>query len=350
MHAIHERVVRINTEQSAKYVADEAARLRYWAKHPTFFACIKCMDGRVNFPSMTQTPIGSVKAFRAIGGKFNIWWPSFLGRVRHWMNGAMSNGSRAFIFVTYHESASDPHLGCAGWAYDAAKARAHAETLRNDLTFVFGDEVTAIVAGIETDRDLLTLHGTAGDVSGDIMIGKTEPEVRAELLKAFPGMSPTILNDLVPFLMGNARRVDELTRHPRELEEKKHNERIIAVGQGFDWLAHDNLALIINDADPNLAESIRVAASLIEKNLSDAPPGDDATICASIPYRQPGIDYRQAVARSNGLRAFAEGIIRETHPALVSSGRIHSMSAVSWEPNKKIEVLETRDGGKFSPS
>lgn len=341
MNAIHERVVRINTEQSATYVADEPARLRYWAKHPTFFACIKCMDGRVNFPSMTQTPIGSVKAFRAIGGKFNIWWPSFLGRIRHWMDSAMSNGSRAFIFVSYHYSASDPHLGCAGWTYDTANARAHAETLRDDLSFVFGDEVTAVVAGIETDRDILTLHGTSGDVSGENMIGKSEQEIRAELVKTFPGVSPTIQNDLVPFLMGNARRVDELTRHPRELKEKKHNERIIAVGQGFDWLAHDNLALIINDADPNLAESIRVAASLIEKNLAEAPPGDDATICTCIPYRQPGIDYRQAVARSNGLRMFAEGIVRESYPALAASGRFHSMSTVAWEPNKKIEVLET---------
>ncbi|MBP9864432.1 hypothetical protein KBC54_03220, partial [Patescibacteria group bacterium] len=102
MSPIQDRIISINAEASTQYVADESARQRYWAKHTTFFACIKCMDGRVLFPSMTKTPIGIVKPFRAIGGKFSIWWPSFLGRVRHWIEKAVSLGSRSFVFVTYH--------------------------------------------------------------------------------------------------------------------------------------------------------------------------------------------------------------------------------------------------------
>lgn len=339
MTSIHERIVKINAEQSDRYVADEAARLRYWAKHPTFFACVKCMDGRVLFPTMTKTPVGIVKPFRAIGGKFSVWWPSFLGRVRHWVEKAISRGSRSFIFVTYHFSASDPHLGCAGWKYDTASARAHAERLRDDLEFVFGEQLTAVVAGIETDRDILTLHGPNGDVSGEALIGKTEEAIRQALTAAFPNMDPQTAADLVPFLMGNAVRVDELTKDPRDLTEKGHNERIIAVGQGFDWLANENLALIINDADPNLAESIRVGASLIQKNLASAPVEDDATIFTCIPYREAGLDYRQAVARAKGLGAFAAEIVKESHPDLFGSGRLHSLSAVMWEPNKRIEIV-----------
>ncbi|MSR84861.1 hypothetical protein EXS71_00225 [Candidatus Uhrbacteria bacterium] len=339
MPTLHQRILEINAEKSMQYTTDESARNRYWASHPTFFACIKCMDGRVNFPVMTKTPVGIVKPFRAIGGKFEAWWPSFLGRVRHWVEKAESMGCRSFIFVTYHYSASDAHLGCAGWKYDTKAARAHAEKLQQELSYIFGEQMTAIVAGVETDHDLLTLHGPHADLSGEMLAGKSEAEVYQTIASIFPDMNQQTNHDLAPFLLGNAGRVEELTRQPRDLKQKGHNERIIAVGQGFDWLVEENLALIINDADPNLADSIRVAGSLIEKNLKDAPPGDDATIFTSIPYRNPGLDYRQAVVRSQGLRLFAERVLQESFPDLMKSGRLHSLAAVMWEANKKIEII-----------
>ncbi|MBI4139138.1 hypothetical protein HY479_03240 [Candidatus Uhrbacteria bacterium] len=340
MKPIHERIIAINAEQSALYVADEAPRLRYWAKHPTFFGCIKCMDGRVLFHSMTNTPIGIVKPFRAIGGKFHVWWPSFLGRVRHWVDKAVSIGSRNFLFVTYHYSAGDAHLGCAGWTYDTSAARAHAERLCADLGSVFSEQLTAVVAGVETDQDNLILHGPNGDVSGASLIGASPEDVAAAIRRAFPRMDPLTITDLVPFMLGNAERVKELKASPRGRRELGHNERIIAIGQGFDWLAEANLALIINDADPNLAESIRVAASLIEKNIVSAPPGDDAAIFTCIPYRDPGVDERQAAARARGLKAFTESVVCTSCPGLFESGRLHSMAAVMWEPNKKIDVID----------
>lgn len=339
MLSIQERILDLNRVQSDFYIANESARHRYWAKHPTFFACIKCMDGRVNFPIMTNTPVGIVKPFRAIGGKFEAWWPSFLGRVRHWVERAVHMGSRNFMFVTYHYSASDAHLGCAGWKYDTASAKAHAEKLRDSLAYVFGEQLTAVVAGVETDRDILTLHGPAGDISGDGLVGKTPAEIEEALAKCFPELDQQTMADLIPFLVGNAKQVQELTVHPRQHEDKQHRERIIAIGQGFDWIAQGNLALIINDADPNLAESVRVAGSLIEKNLKDAPLGDDAAIFTCIPYHEPGLDHRQAVARARGLALFAENILTEAYPALLASGRVHTLASIMWEPNKKIEVV-----------
>ncbi len=340
LSSIKQRILEINELQSTAYVADESARLRYWAVHKTFFACIKCMDGRVNFPLMTKTPIGIVKPFRAIGGKFDVWWPSFLGRVRHWTEVAINHGSRTFLFVTYHYSASDTHLGCAGWKYDKVAARQHAEKLRQDLSFIFSEELTAVVAGVETDRDILTLHGEKDDVSGEMLIGKTKQEISAILLACFPNVPAQVREDLIPFLLGNAQRVDELTREPRNHQQKQHNERIVAVGQGFDWLTQENLALIINDSDPNLAESIRVAGSLIVKNLKDAPPDDDAAICTNVSYKKPGLDERQAIARAKGLREFTKQVIQESYPELVVSGRLHAFASVMWEPSKKIRIIE----------
>lgn len=341
MFSIHEHILAINAEQSARYIADEGARQRYWAKHTTFIACIKCMDGRVNFPVMTKTPVGIIKPFRAIGGKFDIWWPTFLGRVRHWTERGMANGSRNFIFVTYHYSASDTHLGCAGWKYDTAAARQHAEYLSHELGQVFGEQMTAIPCGIETDRDILTIHGVNGDISGVSAAGKSDADIKDMLRGLFPQMPDEIVKDIIPFLKGNAERVAELDRQPRGKNELTHNERVIGVGQGFDWLVQENLALVINDADPNLAESIRVAASLIEKNLKEAPAGDDATIFTNIQFRNPGTDERQATARSKGLNQFAQNVIRESFSDLYASGRVHTLTCVMWEPNKQIKIIKS---------
>jgi hypothetical protein len=117
------RLIGINDVESTAYLAAEAARRRYWAQHRTFLACVKCMDGRVLLPTMTETPVGIVKPFRAAGGRFEAFWPSFLGRVRAWVDDAMRHGSRASILLSYHHSASQPKLGCAGWGYDTAAAR-----------------------------------------------------------------------------------------------------------------------------------------------------------------------------------------------------------------------------------
>ena len=339
MEPIHQRIIAINKEESERYVASEAERLRYWAKHPTFFACIKCMDGRVSIPLMTKTPIGIVKPFRAIGGKFDIWWPTFLGRISHWTDRAISQGSRTFVFVSYHYSASDIHLGCAGWKYDTKAARNHAEYLKKELEFVFGEEITAMTTGVETDHDLLTLHGPNGDLSGEMLIGKSDQDIQDMIARHFPMMSQEMIRDLVPFLRGNAERISELRKYPRKPEQLEHNERIIAIGQGFDWLVEENLALIINDADPNLAESIRVAGSLIEKNLRNAPAGDDATIFTNIQYRKSGMDKRQAIARARGLRLFAEKVLHDAYPELMRSGRCHSLSSIMWEPSKEIHII-----------
>jgi hypothetical protein len=340
MYPIHQRILEINAQQSARFVADESARKRYLAQHPTMFSCIKCMDGRVHFPIMTKTPVGIIQPFRAIGGKFEIWWPSFLGRMRSWVEDAERSGRRNAVFVTYHYSFSDPHLGCAGWKYDTDAARIHAEQLAKQLGYVFGEQMDALVAGVETDRDLLTLHGLKGDLSGDILIGKTDEEIRNAIQETHPELLPQTREDLLPFLKGNAEQVAERDAKPRTPVEKAHNERIIAVGQGFDWLAEANLALIINDADPNLAESIRVAGSLILKNLQNAAPGDDATLLTNVPYTDPGMDQRQAIARSRGLKVFAERVLKDAYPELVASGRLHAMATIKWAPSKKIEVLE----------
>ncbi|MBX7195607.1 MAG: carboxysome shell carbonic anhydrase [Sandaracinaceae bacterium] len=340
MPAIHRYLLGLNERASEAFVAAESARARHRARHPTPLAAVKCMDGRVLFPQLTGTPVGLVQPFRAIGGRPEVFWPSFMGRLRHWVESARAGGHRCVLFLTYHYSASDPHLGCAGFDYDTGSARAHAYELARDLGWVFGEQLEPIVCGIETDLDRLILHGTSGEVDGGALVGATEAEIEASLLGAFPSMDPQIRGDLVPLVAGNAARVRALSAHPKPATERSHHERVIAVGQGFDWLHEANLALIINDADPDLAHAIRVASRILAKNMESAPAGDDAALVSCIPYHEPGIDRRQAVARSLGLLELARRVMREVSPALLDSGRLHAMAGVLFSPARRFERIE----------
>ncbi len=351
MPAIHRHLLALNERASADFVAAESARARHRALHPTPLAAVKCMDGRVLFPKLTGTPVGLVQPFRAIGGRPEVYWPSFMGRLRRWVEEARAGGHRCVLFLTYHHSASDPHLGCAGFDYDTASARAHAVELARDLGWVFGEQLEPIVAGIETDLDRLVLHGPSGDVDAGAlphaMAGTGGAGMEGEagaieqaFVRAFPSMDPAIRRDLVPLIAGNVARVQELRAHPKPATDRSHHERVIAVGQGFDWLHEANLALIINDADPDLAHAIRVASRILATNLAEAREGEDAALVTCIPYREPGIDRRQAVARSLGLLELARRVLREEAPALLVEGRVHALAGVLHAPSRRFERIE----------
>ncbi len=345
---IRDRLLAVNLRASEAYVAAESARARHRALHPTPLAAVKCMDGRVLFPTLTTTPPGLVQPFRAIGGRPEVFWPSFMGRLRHWIEQAQRAGQRSVLFLTYHFSASDPHLGCAGFDYDTASARAHAERLARELGWVFGEQLEAIVSGVETDLDRLVLHGPAGDVSGEALVGADDADLATAIARAFPSMDLAVRQDLVPIVRGNAQRIATLKQQPRPRAELAHHERVLALGQGFDWLHEANLALIINDADPGLAHAIRVAARILATNLASAPAGDDAALVTCIPYHEPGIDRRQAVARSLGLLELAREVVRVEAPQLLESGRLHQLPGVLWAPARRFERLEPREHASFA--
>jgi len=339
-------VLAINEEQSAAYVAAQFARRRHWAVHPTFFCALKCMDGRLNLSEILQIPIGLIKPLRSIGGRFEIYWPTFMKRLRFWIKAALNNphpkGTYSCIFVTYHFSASDnEHLGCAGWHHDTEAAKAHAEKISRDLREIYLDQVIPIVTGIETDRDILILHGQNGDVRGDELVGLSEEEILQRLRSCFPNLTEfpqIVLDDLVPFLMGNARHIASLGDRTRDQSVLGHNERIIAVGQGFDWLAARNRALIINDATVDLRKPIKTAARIIENNLKNAPQ-DRALIFTSVPYEDL-LEERIARARSIGLQEFAQEVIREEHPELWNSGRLDFLVGITEEHSKKLTLVK----------
>ncbi len=337
---INQLIIDINTEESALYIADDERRHIHISKHPTQISCFKCMDGRVHIPSITGTPIGLVKPYRAIGGKFKVFWPALRKRFHTWVELGLDSGKRSLAFVTYHCSASNPHLGCAGWNYQTDQAKAHITNFCEKLSHVYGYALTAIPTRVETDGDIITLHNGDKEVSGANLIGLTSEKAHLQIAEVFPRMENELIEDILPFMMGNAVRVAYLRDNPRDLSGLDHHERVIALGQGFDWLARQNFALIINDIDPNLDFAIETAAKIVKGNLKSASKNDVATLFTNIPYRKPGREQREAEMASRELQEFAQDVIKERHPDLWKSGKLMFLIGVTFEPSKKLTVLD----------
>lgn len=338
---INQLIHRINVEESARFIADDERRRVYIAEHPTQIACFKCMDERVHLPTVTGMPRGVVKPYRAVGGRFELFWPGLRKRLRTWITLGLDSGRRSVALVTYHYSASEMLLGCAGWEYKTALAKDHAKTLCDQMASVYGDyALTPILTGVETDGDELTLHGPEGDVSGSKLIGLTSEQVQDSIRCAFPRLDTQLVDDILPFMMGNAKRVADLRLRPRDLTGLDHAGVVIALGQDFSWLARQNFALIVNDFDPNLKFAIETAARIIKKNLTSSLPTEQATLFTNIPYRTVGMEEREARAASIGLQKFAQSVIRTRHADLWESGKLLYLTGVTYASSQKLTVLE----------
>jgi hypothetical protein len=297
---------------------------------------------------MTKTARGLVKPYRAIGGKFELFWPAFQSSVAWWVKHAITHDAHSCIFVTSHHCSLKHELGCKGWNYDHAAAREHMEKLARQMGEDFGEQLVAIPTSVDTAFDNMVLHGPRGEISGESLQGRDIDGIRSEIRRVFPDMHQQIVNDLAPFLEGNAARVAELKANPRSFNELEHDERVIAIGEGFDGLAADNFALMNSDVNPNLDAAVVLAAKMIEAKMASRSSREQATIFTNIFFGKtkgilsslPGMDRKCAIRRSRGLQEFAQMHIRKHCPSLWRSGRLHFLAGITREPTRELEVIE----------
>lgn len=314
------------------------ARERYLALHPTAIAVMKCMDGRINIPVATQTPPGIIQPFRNLGGMFDMGWPHLGEVLAQYVQRMVSSGRRVLILITYHFSRGDVRRGCSGFACDTEAAIAHTRQIRSQVEAIFGiahDSVYPLICGFETDEDALLLHSPDGqvlDLSGDIALDK----LAAELALRFHDMPQEMRSDLLPLLAGNISHIKELRLERRTLTVE-HREWMICLGRGFDFLHTPNLALIIGPYSPDLADPIRKAAAIIERNMAEGRiPDDGFLLLASVPYDEIGVDRARAVMKSNFLSIFAAEVIEREFPNL--AGRMIRKTAVLDWTSRRIEM------------
>jgi hypothetical protein len=321
------------------------ARERYRAEHPTAIAVLKCMDGRVNIPVVTNTPVGILMPFRNLGGKFDLGWPHLGEVLAHHVQRMVHDGRRVLFLITYHFSRGDPHRGCAGFKYDTAAAMAHTYEIRHQVEQIFGaahGTVYPLVVGLETDEDALVIHGHDGqkldlathDANGQASLAR-------DLAALLPDMPEQMRADLLPLLLGNLEHIAavraQIARHERQLDIE-HREWIICLGRGFDFLHTPNIALIIGPYSPNLDEPIKTAAGIIANNMAAGRvPDDGLLLLTSVPYDEIGVDRARAELKSRFLSSFAADVIRQEFPAL--AGKMAMRTAVLDWRSRQLEII-----------
>lgn len=331
----------------ADYRSPEAwlARERYLAEHPTAIAVLKCMDGRINIPVATNTPVGILMPFRNLGGMFDLGWPHLGEVLANHVQRMVHAGRRVLFLITYHYSKGDPQRGCAGFDYDTGAAIAHTYEIRRQVEYIFGaahGTVYPLVCGFETDEDALIVHGADGhklDLS--TLNASGHAALERELAALLPDMPTQMRADLLPLLQGNLERIGtvraQIARRERALDIE-HREWMICLGRGFDFLHTPNIALIIGPYSPNLDVPVRKAAAIIEANMAAGRvPDDGFLLLASVPYDEIGVDRARAELKSRFLSGFAAGVIRAEFPAL--AGKMAMRTAVLDWRSRMLETL-----------
>lgn len=322
------------------------ARERYLAEHPTAIAVLKCMDGRINIPVATNTPVGILMPFRNLGGMFDLGWPHLGEVLAHHVQRMVSGGRRVIFLITYHFSKGDPQRGCAGFNYDTRAAIAHVYAIRRQMEHIFGaghGTVYPLVCGFETDEDALVIHGTQPDQTLDMATLTTADLATMEIRLAalLPDMQERMRTDLLPLLRGNFDHITQVRAELRRAERAldiEHREWMICIGRGFDFLHTPNLALIIGPYSPNLDEPIRTAAGIIKANMAAGRvPDDGFLLLASVPYDEIGVDRARAELKSRFLSSFAAEVIRREFPELARRMDVRT-AVLDWR-SRQLETI-----------
>ncbi|MDP3032678.1 MAG: carboxysome shell carbonic anhydrase [Rhodocyclaceae bacterium] len=321
------------------------ARERYLAEHTTAIAVMKCMDGRINLPVTTNTPVGILMPFRNLGGMFDLGWPHLGEVVAHHVQRMVSSGRRVLVLITYHYSKGSPQRGCAGFNYDTEAAKAHVYQIQRQVAHIFGaahGTVYPLVCGIETDEDAMIVHGTNGEKLDLSTLTENErTALEPRLAALLPDMPAQMRNDLMPLLHGNLKRIDsvreQIKRNERHLDIE-HREWMICVGRGFDFLHTPNLALIIGPYSPNLGEPIRRAAGIIQANMQAGRiPDDGFMLLSSVLYDEIGVDRARAELKSRFLAKFAAEVVSAEFPELAS--KMATRTAVLDWRSRTLETI-----------
>ena len=314
------------------------ARARYQSQHPTAIAVLKCMDGRINIPVATGTPIGLLMPFRNLGGRFDLGWPHLGEVVTQYVMDRVHEGRQVLFLVTYHFSRGDHHRGCAGFGYDQQAAVEHTQEIKQQISTIFGaahGTVYPLVCGFETDEDALVLHGDNGQLFRVADLEECNLDaLNTRLANLLPDMPSAMREDLLPLVAGNFRHVAAIRKQARlglRQLDIEHREWMICLGRGFDFLHTPNLALIIGPYSPNLAEPIIKAAGIIEANMmAGRIPDDGFLLLSSVPYEAIGVDQARAALKANFLSEFAHAVIEEAYPALAKK-MIRRTAILDWQ-------------------
>ena len=334
----------INARHSQAFMDLAIERRRYREDHPTEIAALKCMDGRLHLPVMTQSTLGIIQPFRNLGGIFNLGWPFFQAAIDQWVDYSINRGRHCLVFVTYHFARGDTHRGCRGFGYDTDAARDAAFKLKTQFDSVYGlgGAVTPIVCGIETDLDALILHGENGQFIdlANIQQECSQLELEEMLRSLYPSMPERVIRDLIPLVQGNIKHISEIRAVNRPIEDAEHKEWVLGVGRGFDWLHIINTAFIVGPFDPNISVAIETAAKLLKNNIDEnrVDPSGVVLLTSGVYRDRAGSEYHLAKQKAQFLSKVTLEIIKNKVPDLTPHLQI--LTGCTDLNTRKFEIIE----------
>ncbi len=344
-------LLEINEKNSKEFVQQQEARIIYRRMYGTEFVALKCMDGRLLFPDLTQTPLGIIQPYRNLGGVFHLGWPFFQQAIEGWKKYADSKDRDSVVFVTYHFSRGDKHRGCKGHGYDTDKARNSSLNLKKEFDYVYGpaaaqsrNKLFALQVGVETDWESLILHGE-NDQAVDLADVKENSDdgISKLLISLYPNINavaPNVIRDFIPLIKGNILHTQEIQAKNRPVQDADHREWIVAIGRGFDWLHEPNKALIVGPWQDNLSDPIKTAVSLVKHNKEEGLlDGNKIVLLTSGIYRETeGEEPRLAELKSRYLKDVAMSVIQKDFKELLPDLEV-LMTTVDLN-TRKINVIE----------
>lgn len=338
-------LIEVNEKASDKFIKDELPRRLYQAEHKTNMLALKCMDGRINIPLVTGTPSGIIKPYRNIGGYFDLGWPMLGGEIQDVIEEGVSKGRKSLILITYHYSKGDTSRGCAGFNHNTEKAFNFTVNLHRQFNRIFGENngvVFPVVIGLETDTDSLVFHPenpadkNALYLSEDI--NSDHDYLYSLLSNLYPHMDKYVKEDIIPLIKGNILHIKKIKDSNRKLEDMKHNEWVLGVGRGFDWLHEPNTALLVGPFNPDLANPILTAIDIIRNNMESGLINNDGflVLCSSV-FKKNGIDKNRAIEKSNFFCSKIKKHLKDNFPLLLPKAKF--MLVVLDQNTLKIEQV-----------
>lgn len=340
-----QELININRKHSALFISSRDERLRYRGEHATEIAALKCMDGRINLPVITKTPLGIIQPFRNLGGEFDFGWPYFGELIKDWVNYGLGRGRHCILLVTYHFARNEKHRGCRGFNYDVDAA----QKFTANLCTKFGElhpsknVVRAVQWGIDTDTDAILLHGDNSEVLdvGELSSDVSNAFLLSKLQELYLDMPERMIQDLLPLVRGNIDHVAEIGKIGRTPEEADHREWVIGIGRGFDWLHLPNTALIVGPFSPNLNAPIATAAGIIQSNIEEGRiPKDKSIVLLSSASFRDSADLPYMVEKARFLSKFALDTIQAQPDLQELQSRLHLLTVTVNMDTRLFDIIE----------
>ncbi len=324
---------------SHSYADMRGERNEYWGRHPTRILMTRCMDGRLNVPEITGTPLGLIEEMCAFGGRFRTSWTGFMDEITDWIRRTNCAGFPNLFLMTGHFDGRDnKSLGCRGFNHSYSETRNHMLDTVGRIQRAWQSQLCAIAAMIDTNNDEITLCGAPDadhTVTGSECIGLDKEEIRGRIQRRFPHMRREIVADLAKIMQNNAVRVDQFLENPRSVPfDLDHQERVIWIGGMSGWIPR-NLALAIHPSDTNIGGTIRDMARIIQSNIRGAGPDEQILVVTCHTFDDATEERGRAEEETFAKLEHADNVLKE-FDALYCSGKLHFMAVTQRRDDLSI--------------